>query len=129
MAIQSINIPTIVLEPGRTNVSREIKKAVPANDQVPEPIQSSGSAPQNKIEYLVDKVTELSRNLNIKLSFSIDEELNMVIVTITRPGIEPGSELEVIRQIPPEEMVEFARRFKELNDGGETEVFIPGLKV
>ena len=129
MAIQSINIPTIVLEPGRTNVSREIKRTVPANDQVPAPIQSSGSDPQVKLEYLVEKVTELSRNLNIKLSFSIDEELNMVIVTITRPGIEPGSEQEVIRQIPPEEMVEFARRFKELNDGGDTEVFIPGLKV
>jgi len=131
MSINPINIPPPVIESGRPrpNVPREIKKTVPANDQVPASVKSSDPDPQVKLEDLVEKVTELSRDLNTGLSFSIDKELDMVIVTVTKPGSESGSEQEVVRQIPPKNMVELARRLQELQDGGEAEGLILGLKI
>ncbi len=131
MSINPINIPPPAIDSSRPrpNVPREIKRTVPANDQVSAPVKSSEFDPQVKLEDLVEKITELSRDLNTGLSFSIDKELDMVVVTITKSDLESGSEQEVVRQIPPEEMLELARRLQELQDGGEAEGLILGLKV
>jgi len=130
MSIQPINIPPPVIESEKTrsNVSREIKQAVPAKDQVSEPVKSSGSDPQVKLENIVEKVTELSRQFNTELSFSIDKELDMIIVTISKSDTEPGGAQEVVRQIPPKEMLDLARRLQALEDGGKAEGLILGLE-
>ncbi len=130
MSIHSINIPPPVIESGKTkpNVSREIKRNVFAKDQVSEPIKSSGSDPQVKLENLLEKVTKLSKQLNTELSFSIDKELDIVVVTISKSDAEPGSAQEVVRQIPPKEMLDLARRLQALEDGGKAEGLILGLE-
>ncbi len=130
MSIHSVNIPPPVIESGKMkpNVSREIKRTVSAKDQASEPIKSSGSDPQIKLENLLEKVTKLSKQLNTELSFSIDKELDVVVVTISKSDAEPGSSQEVVRQIPPKEMLDLARRLQALEDGGKAEGLILGLE-
>ncbi len=130
MSIHSVNIPPPVIESGKMkpNVSREIKRTVSAKNQVSEPIKSSGSDPQVKLENLLEKVTKLSKQLNTELSFSIDKELDVVVVTISKSDAEPGSSQEVVRQIPPKEMLDLARRLQALEDGGKAEGLILGLE-
>jgi len=130
MSIHYVNIPPPVIESGKMkpNVSRETKRTVSAKDQVSEPIKSSGSDPQVKLENMLEKVTKLSKQLNTELSFSIDKELDVVVVTISKSDAEPGSSQEVVRQIPPKEMLDLARRLQALEDGGKAEGLILGLE-
>jgi uncharacterized FlaG/YvyC family protein len=44
---------------------------------------------------------------NTKLSFNYDERINQVVVRVQEGGTD-----EVIRQIPPEQMIELAAKFK-----------------
>jgi flagellar protein FlaG len=45
--------------------------------------------------------------LNQQVSFSYDERVNQIVVTVTKGDTE-----EVIRQIPSEEMIELITRFR-----------------
>jgi flagellar protein FlaG len=63
---------------------------------------------QVHIAQAVDAANEIIDFLDKKISFSFDRRINRVIVTVTRESTE-----EVIRQIPPEEMVERMVRLQE----------------
>lgn len=49
---------------------------------------------------------------NTKLSFNYDERINQVVVRVQKGGTD-----EVIRQIPPEQMIELAAKFKSQSRG------------
>lgn len=57
----------------------------------------------------VDRVENLARHFNRKIHLEVEEELDMIIVKVV-----DGETDEVIRQIPPEELVELSKNAKNL---------------
>ncbi len=64
-----------------------------------------------KLEDVVKDVAQIVRR---DLNFSIDRDSGMTVVKV----IDPSSK-EVVRQIPPEEMLALARRLAEMAQSGE----------
>jgi len=56
-----------------------------------------------------DQVNKALEQLNVKLSFNLNRDLDRMIVKVVNR--ESG---EVVRQIPPEEMLEIAKRMEEM---------------
>ncbi|MBI2877089.1 MAG: flagellar protein FlaG [Candidatus Tectomicrobia bacterium] len=65
-----------------------------------------------ELEGNVDSANKLMEYLNRRINFTIDDKTERVVVKIV-----DGRTNEVIRQIPPEEMVAMMRRLKDLVDG------------
>ena len=65
---------------------------------------------KNKKEEISDAISNLERFFNRVIRFEIDSELDAVIVKVIDK--ESG---DVIRQIPPEELVELSKKIKEHN--------------
>lgn len=61
------------------------------------------------LEKIVDKLSQQFRSKNTSLNFSIDEETKSLVVKV----IDSESE-EVIRQIPPDEILAIRKRIQEL---------------
>ncbi len=62
-----------------------------------------------KARGLVDEVQSYLENINIQLSFKVHEETGETIVQVTNK--ETG---EVIRQIPPEDLLKLREKLEEL---------------
>jgi len=60
-----------------------------------------------EIERMLQEKNDLARHLNRKLIFSYDDRIGKVIVKVTE-----GDSEEVIRQIPPEEMIRLALKIE-----------------
>lgn len=117
MSIQSISTAYLpALESFSGKVLAEKPKASPSSNP---PMEAKDVKP----EEMANKLTKMSQQLGSELAFSVDKELNKVIVTIT--DLETR---EVIRQIPSKEMVELAKRLRELERGGDTKGIILALK-
>lgn len=75
--------------------------------------QGDGSAGQGQnlpgFEEAKDQVNRALEQLNVKLSFKLNRDLDRMIVKVVNR--ESG---EVVRQIPPEEMLEIAKRMEEM---------------
>ena len=56
-----------------------------------------------------DRVNKALEQLNVKLSFNLNRDLDRMIVKVVNR--ETG---EVVRQVPPEEMLEIAKRMEEM---------------
>ena len=56
----------------------------------------------------IDLANSVAAHLNTKLSFAYVKSINRIVVTV-----KDGKTGETIRQIPPEEMVELAAKFKQ----------------
>ena len=63
---------------------------------------------QGRTADAVAMANTLADFLDKKISFAYDERINQIIVKVIRESTQ-----EVIRQIPPEEMVELMARFRE----------------
>lgn len=66
----------------------------------------------DELEESVSSANKLMEYLNRQINFTIDDKIDRVVVKII-----DGETKEVIRQIPPEEMVALMRRLKDLVDG------------
>lgn len=120
MSVQSINtafIPSPRFAQGKT--SAEKVKVTPAEGQA----QSSGDIKKIDPEDLTRIQKKLATSIGTELSFSVDRELNEVIIKITDKNTK-----EVIRQIPSEEMIDLAKRLQELESSGDVKGIIVGLK-
>jgi len=73
------------------------------------PLQLNDHDQETKIEELRESIEELKRALNHKIYMEVDQELERVIVKIVDP--ETG---KLIRQIPPEELLEISRRLHDM---------------
>ncbi len=56
----------------------------------------------------IDLANSVAAHLNTKLSFAYEESIKKIVVTV-----KDGKTGEILRQIPPEEMVEIAAKFKQ----------------
>jgi uncharacterized FlaG/YvyC family protein len=79
--------------------------ALPSNG--PPPSLNSGD-----LNHAVERLDELARLLQRELQFSVDETSGRVIIKV----IDKESN-ELIRQIPPEEILDLISRFEQLNSG------------
>lgn len=64
---------------------------------------------EEQLQSAVDKINEMMRQGQRSLSFSVDEESNQVVVTVKNTETD-----EVVRQIPNEETLKFARHIESM---------------
>ncbi|MBK1727737.1 hypothetical protein CKO13_12125 [Halorhodospira neutriphila] len=57
----------------------------------------------------VERLEDVSRRIGRELEFQVDEETGRTVVTVYVSGTD-----EVVRKIPPEEMLELAERMEEV---------------
>ena len=65
--------------------------------------------PREEIEQIAEFLNESSQLFNVGLRFNINEDVDRVIVSVVNRDTD-----EVIRQIPPEEVVDLAARLNEM---------------
>ncbi len=71
------------------------------------PVKVNTEEVKNEIENL----QQFNQSINRSLQFKVDEELGVTIVRVIDKETE-----ELIRQFPPEELLNLSRRLKELNE-------------
>lgn len=81
--------------PPETSAPQEVE--TPGKEPVTEPVLRRELSFANAVMQLLDK----------KIAFNYDERIDRVVVKVVRDSTE-----EVIRQIPPEEMIELVARFR-----------------
>ncbi len=113
MSLTSVRSSTV--DPAATGVSRqeniEPKSAAPKQAKdVSRGAESRGSpVSMEEVNKVVDSLHELMGVLQTKISFSISDETEQVIVRVTNMETD-----ELIRQIPPEELVALQAKMEEL---------------
>lgn len=75
------------------------------------------------LEALTKELNRFSERISGELSFTVDHDLDQVIITVTKPGSD-----EVIRQIPTREVVDLIRRLKEMQMRGDAKGVLVGLE-
>lgn len=73
---------------------------------VREPGEPDAASDEQALERAVARVREVFQSADSRLVIEIDRDLNRVVVKIVN-----GQSGQVIRQIPPEELLDLARRF------------------
>lgn len=72
----------------------------------------------SETDEMVKKLKSVTQGILTEISFSIDRDIDRVIVKITNTKTK-----EVLRQIPPEEVVALARRLKEHGEEAKGVIF------
>jgi len=78
---------------------------------------SSNQKPQEQLEKVKSQIEEFqnfNQSIDRSLQFEVDEELGVTIVRVIDKETD-----ELIRQFPPEELINLSRRLKELNEDGD----------
>lgn len=75
------------------------------------------------LEELTKELNRFSERISGELSFTVDHDLDQVIITVTKAGSD-----EVIRQIPTREVVDLIRRLKEMQMRGDAKGVLVGLE-
>lgn len=71
---------------------------------------SQNPATQEEVKNEIETLQQFNQSINRSLQFEVDEELGVTIVRVIDKDTE-----ELIRQFPPEELINLTRRLKELN--------------
>jgi flagellar protein FlaG len=66
-------------------------------------------AEKAEVEKAIDRALDVAKYFNREIHFEVEEELNIMVVKVIDSETE-----EVIRQIPPEEMVELSKNADDL---------------
>ena len=79
-------------------------------------IQATATADNDKpvgkvLNNQIEQLEQFNQNIDRTLQFKIDEELGVTIVRVVDKETD-----ELIRQFPPEELINLSRRLKELNE-------------
>jgi flagellar protein FlaG len=127
MTIQSINTALPSSESPQVKVSGEKIKTEPVR-KVGLPETGMAKSPKVELERIdldkmVEEIKRLTERMAAELSFSVDRDLDRVVITVTDPVTK-----EVIRKIPPEELIELARMLREMGTGGDIKGLLVGLK-
>ena len=67
--------------------------------------------PKEEVKNQIEDIIRFNQNIDRSLQFSVDEELGVTIVRVIDKETD-----ELIRQFPPEELINLSRRLKELNE-------------
>ncbi len=95
---------------GTTHASQNIPQHPPVRsveDQVPEPQTSEHAVHRQELDQALTRVREVFQKADSRVEFSIDPDLDRVIVKIL-----DGESGTVIRQIPQQEVIDLAKRLE-----------------
>jgi len=96
--------------PGTAKEKTEARETQEAQKVTEIPSDRAGNIwSRDDMEKAVDYANKIVQSLNRHLSFSVDETTERIVVKVI-----DGNTDEVIRQIPPEEMIQLAAHFQEL---------------
>ena len=68
-------------------------------------------ANHSELRSQIEELQQFNQNIDRSLQFEVDEELGVTIVRVIDKETD-----ELIRQFPPEELINLSRRLKELNE-------------
>lgn len=88
------------------DAARSADKVRTDNNRAPE---LSEQEQQKQLEAAVEKINEMMRDGQRSLSFSVDKDINQVVVTVTNTETD-----EIVRQIPNEEAIAFSRHMESM---------------
>ena len=66
------------------------------------------NVPKEEVNQAIDEIKQQMSDIGRKINFSVDEDLNIVIIKVVNKDTE-----EIVRQLPSEEVVEIARNIQE----------------
>lgn len=96
-------------ERGQTHEARQGQQTQGSTNQADDQQASETQAkPAEKLRQMVDEANEQAQQVRRKLEFSVDDVTSRIVVKVKDSQTD-----EVIRQIPPEEMMEIARSLSE----------------
>jgi flagellar protein FlaG len=96
------------LQPAAAQVHQDASQRSQVEESAPQPADArSVNIEAGDLEKAVQKVREVFQKVEPRLQFEIDPDLHRVIVKIMN-----GESGEVIRQIPPQEVLDLARNFQ-----------------
>lgn len=101
-----MDVPAINMMPTYMPEARPARQA-PA--EKPAPVDVMKTEPPVDIQAILNDLTGLSATLNKKLSFSMNEKLDQVVVKVIDADTE-----EVIKEIPPSEIQHVHERIREV---------------
>lgn len=115
------NLPTLSSREPSTNVQNIDKEVQTVTKLKPkEPTASPVTIDQSqndKREEAISQIEEFkdfSQSIDRSLQFKVDEELGVTIVRVIDKETD-----ELVRQFPPEELINLSKRLKELNEEGQ----------
>lgn len=91
------------------DTSVDIAELKPVAENKPTPVVAN--VRQEEVENQIEQLQQFNQNINRSLQFEVDEELGVTIVRVIDKETD-----ELIRQFPPEELLNLSRRLKELNE-------------
>ena len=110
---QNLDSEQKIRSEGRTERTSQDKVRNEARSEQEAKEKSQTQEEKEESKENLERVKELTNNmlsqLNIKLDYEEDEQLNEMIVKVMNEKTD-----ELIRQIPPEEMLELAKRMEEM---------------
>lgn len=109
MSVQPINTVKPVILPTQQEMRPDKslqEKPVPENN---EPTKSEPQVSREDVVILADVLNQVAESFNHQLKFQIFEDTNRLYVQIVDKTTK-----EVIKQIPPEEMLELSAKIKEM---------------
>jgi len=81
------------------------------NQEVPDDSKKAVVVSRVELDRAVERANKIGQNLKRKLNFSIDEATERIVVKIIDE--DTG---EIVRQVPPQEMLRIAAHLKQLQD-------------
>lgn len=72
---------------------------------------SSETNEKAEVKNQIEELQQFNQNIDRSLQFKVDDELGVTIVRVVDKETD-----ELIRQFPPEELINLSRRLKELNE-------------
>jgi flagellar protein FlaG len=106
-------------------VAAQVKESNEIDTQNNNKVVDSKSQPakvsQQEVKSQIEELQQFNQNIDRSLQFKVDEELGVTIVRVVDKQTD-----ELIRQFPPEELINLSRRLKELNeqDSGNSGVLL-----
>lgn len=97
------NLP-LMMPPARRDVSMEKSQPPAASERAPEP-RSRGEVESGAPAELATALNELASAMNVRIAFLVDQATGKTVIKVIDQETQ-----EVIRQIPPEEMLRLVAR-------------------
>ena len=119
MAIESVNAATVAASSPQQSSSQqtsqirqaqqspEVQDVPKQESRIQESIEENGQITAEQLEAAIERLNELMKDGQRSLAFSVDKELDEVVVRVMDTKTN-----EIIRQIPNEESLRFAKNLE-----------------
>ena len=101
----------ITNENAATSLTETLKINTHNNNRVEVSNQEQNAVSQEEVKNQIEELQQFHQSIDRSLQFKVDEELGVTIVRVIDKETD-----ELIRQFPPEELINLSRRLKELNE-------------